>query len=260
MKNTFRTLLSFLIIIILFSCSNEIKENQGIFQTSTIDALLKGDYDGNLSFAELKKHGNFGLGTFNTLDGEMVALDGAFFQIKANGKVSLINEKLQTPFSVVCNFSPDKVFEQKTTVDLNQLKSILDSKLITQNIYYAIKIEGNFSYIKTRSVPAQTKPYPPLLEVIKNQPTFEYKDVKGTLVGFWFPAYMKGINVPKYHFHFISNDKTQGGHLITCTGNNLTISIDEISTFNLSLPNTDSFHKLDLNPMSQNKKIDKVFK
>ena len=190
----------------------------------------------------------------------MVALNGNFYQIKANGKVKLAGDTLKTPFSAVCNFSPDKVFEQKIAVDLNQLKSLLDSKLSTQNICYAIKVEGNFSYIKTRSVPAQTKPYPPLLEVIKNQPTFEYKDVKGTLVGFWFPAYMKRINVPKYHFHFISNDKTQGGHLIACTGNDLTISIDKISVFNLSLPNTDSFYQLNLNPTNQNKKIEKVFK
>jgi acetolactate decarboxylase len=260
MKNTFRILLPLLIIIILFSCSNEKKENKGIFQTSTIDALLKGDYDGKLNFAELKKYGDFGLGTFNTLDGEMVALNGEFFQIKANGNVNLASNELKTPFSVVCNFSPDKVFEQKTTVELSQLKSILDSKLVTPNIYYAIKIEGNFTYIKTRSVPTQTKPYHPLLEVIKNQPTFEYKNVKGTLVGFWFPEYMKGINVPKYHFHFISEDKTQGGHLITCIGKNLTIFIDEISTFNLSLPNTKNFRQLDLSSNGQNKKADKVFK
>lgn len=49
-----------------------------IFQLSTINALLEGVFDGNMSYGQLKQHGDFGIGTFNGLDGEMIAFDAAF--------------------------------------------------------------------------------------------------------------------------------------------------------------------------------------
>jgi acetolactate decarboxylase len=100
--------------------------------------------------------------------------------------------------------------------DYGQLEQYLDKLLPTENIFYAIKIEGTFKYIKTRSVPKQNKPYPPLVEVVKNQPTFEFHNVKGTIVGFRCPSYVEGINVPGYHLHFITGDKKAGGHLLEC--------------------------------------------
>ena len=83
--------------------------------------------------------------------------------------------------------------------------------------FYAVMIQGEFSYVKTRSVPAQEKPYPPLAEVTKNQPTFEFTDVTGTMVGFRCPPYVTGINVPGYHLHFLTDDRTAGGHLLEFT-------------------------------------------
>ena len=53
-----------------------------ITQVSTLEALLAGDYQGRLSLRQLLAYGNFGLGTFNRLDGEMILLEGNFFQVK----------------------------------------------------------------------------------------------------------------------------------------------------------------------------------
>jgi len=55
------------------------RSHHTLFQTSTIDALLEGEYDGDISFAELEERGDFGLGTLEALDGEMIALDGGFY-------------------------------------------------------------------------------------------------------------------------------------------------------------------------------------
>lgn len=44
-----------------------------LMQVSTIDALVNGIYDGVMSVGMLKKYGDFGIGTFEGLDGEYVS-------------------------------------------------------------------------------------------------------------------------------------------------------------------------------------------
>jgi acetolactate decarboxylase len=138
-----------------------------VFQSSTINALLKGIYDGDVTFGELKRNGDFGLGTINGLDGEMIGLAGTFYQIKADGVAYPVEDSVKTPFSVVSFFAPDDTLELDTADSYTQLKRHIDGLLPSQNIFYAIRIDGNFKYIKTRSVPGQQKPYPPLVEVVK---------------------------------------------------------------------------------------------
>ena len=58
-----------------------------LFQYATINSLLAGVFDGDLTIAKLKRHGDLGIGTFNALDGEMLALDGQFYQIRSDGHV-----------------------------------------------------------------------------------------------------------------------------------------------------------------------------
>ena len=217
-----------------------------LFQTSTIDALLKGVYDGDITFGELKQHGDFGLGTFNGLDGEMLELDGNVYQIKTDGVAYPVDDSMSTPFSAVTFFEADEKLFLDTTMDHTQFPDYLESKFPTKNIIYAIKIEGNFDYIKTRSVPSQNKPYPKLVEVTKNQSTFEFHQTNGTIIGFWLPVYMKGINVPGYHFHFITDDMTAGGHVLEYILGNSSIEIDYTSNFLMDLPETDEFYKVDL--------------
>src|ERR687894_801348 len=77
-----------------------------LFQTSTVDALLEGKYEGDVSFAELEGNGDFGLGTFDALDGEMICLDGTFYQVRADGRANAVDGKARTPFAVVTVFEP----------------------------------------------------------------------------------------------------------------------------------------------------------
>jgi len=96
------------IAICLSGCSYVQKNNDVLFQTSTINALLNGVYDGDISFQELKQYGGFGLGTVNALDGEMIGLEGKFYQIKADGIAYPVDDSMKTPFAVVTFFEPDK--------------------------------------------------------------------------------------------------------------------------------------------------------
>lgn len=215
-------------------------------QVSTIDALLGGLYDGVITLKELQQQGNFGIGTYDGLDGEMVLLDGLFYQVKADGKVYQPQLSITTPFAAVVEFGTENEIEIDPGTDFHRFEQIIDETLPTFNIFYALRMEGKFSYIKTRSVPRQEKPYLPLAEIAATQPTFEYENIEGTIIGFRCPDYVKGMNVPGYHLHFISKDKKVGGHLLKFIVQKGRCGVDYIHYFSLQLPQTDDFYKIDL--------------
>jgi acetolactate decarboxylase len=217
-----------------------------LFQCSTIDALFQGLYDGEVTFGELRSHGDFGLGTFHRLDGEMVGLEGRFFQVRADGSVHPVPDTAKTPFAAVTFFEPDLTLPLRDGMSLAEVEEHLDACVPTKNIFYAVAIEGLFRYVKTRSVPAQTKPYPLLRDVAASQPTFSLSDVRGTMVGFRCPSYVKGVNVPGYHFHFIDEGKSAGGHVLEIRTGEATARVDFTSGFALELPAQRGFYELDL--------------
>lgn len=237
MKKVYLLALAILTITIFMpGCLSSTGDKDVLFQTSMYSVLSQGDYDGDLTYKELKQHGDFGIGTFDSLDGEMIALTGEFYQIKADGKAYPVEDSMETPFAILTFFEPDETVSSDKVSDYDQLKQYLDSILPARDIFYAVKVEGVFKYVKARSVPAQNKPYPPLDEALKGQTIFEFHDVPGTLVGFWCPSYMEGINVPGYHFHFITSDRKAGGHLLDCQAQSTQTEIDYTSGFYMVLP------------------------
>ena len=249
MRRTFRLLLVISLILFCYGCP----------KTSTINALLEGVYDGDITFGELKEHGDFGLGTVNQLDGEMIALDGIFYQIKSDGIAYPVDASMKTPFAVVTFFEPDKTLLIDKPLDNKGLAHYLDNLLPTDNIFYAVKIVGIFDYIKARSVPIQNKPYPPLVDVVKEQKIFEFHNVHGTILGFRFPEYMKGLNVPGYHLHFITDDRRAGGHVLEFKIKNVHVEIDSINDFFMVLPGTADFYNLNLTE-DKKKQLEKIEK
>ncbi|MCQ6963303.1 acetolactate decarboxylase [Methanolobus chelungpuianus] len=217
-----------------------------LYQVSTINALLEGVYDGDTSLRTLKGHGDFGIGTFNALDGEMIMLDGEIYQVKDDGIAYLSNDSMTTPFAAVTFFEGDETLLINETMSKEELEEHLENMMPNRNIMYAVKITGTFDHMKTRSVPRQEQPYPKLVEVTKNQPTFEFTSVQGTIVGFWLPAYMNGVNVPEYHLHFITDGMDAGGHILEYDISEGTVEIDRTYDFYLSLPRDESFMDADL--------------
>lgn len=205
-----------------------------VYQVSTFDRFEKGGYDGKISFSELKKRGQFGIGTVNGLDGEMIAVDGRFFRIAADAKVNPIEDSELTPFAMVAAY----VDGIKTPVPLisgyGQLSDFLDKSLSDPEKAYVVRIDGQFARLKLRSVPRQHNPYRNLETVLKEQTVFELKNVKGTMVGFRFPSFVKGVNVPGYHFHMITDDRQAGGHVLDCEIESAEAKISFISDLNIS--------------------------
>jgi len=225
---------------------NDMAKAHEVFQASTVSALLEGVLDGPTTFAELARHGDFGLGTVNALDGEMTALDGEFFQATSDGRVNIVPPDMQTPFAVMIFFEPTVVVDIDTPMDFPGLTNAVDSAIPGGNIFYAIKAAGRFEQISVRSVPRQTKPYPSLLKAVDEQPVFDHQEIDGTLVGFRFPDYTQGLNVPGYHLHFLSDDRTVGGHVMRFSTRNARVEIDVTSRFQMSLPHDMDFLAADL--------------
>ncbi len=217
-----------------------------LYQVSTIEALLDGQYDGQATLSQLAEHGDLGLGTFNGLDGEMIVLDGRFFQVRADGKAYAASPETRTPFAAVTRFQPKETYTLTDVASLDDLQQRLLEKLPGPNIFYALRVTGEFAYAKTRSVPRQTKPYPPLADVTKTQPTFEFHDTAGTLVGFYCPAFAGKLNVPGFHLHLLTQDETAGGHLLNLRAAKLNVAVDATPGFFLALPAGEAFQQVDL--------------
>jgi acetolactate decarboxylase len=259
MKIRLSWLTALLFVLSLTCAAGLAAEQKTLFQTSTLQALMNGVYDGDFTFGELSKHGDLGLGTFQALDGEMVAVDGKFYQVKVDGKVYPVIPTQKTPFGEVAFFKADKTLDIGEIPDLKQLEDYLSKQLPSPNFPYAFKITGKFSYIKTRSVTRQAKPYPLLLEVARHQAVFEFRDVDGVIVGFYHPKYLEGINVAGYHVHFLTANRRAGGHLLDCRIRQARAELERLDAVQLRLPDTAEFSSIDLSG-DKKQEIEKVEK
>jgi acetolactate decarboxylase len=219
-----------------------------VFQTSTMAALLDGIYDGEVTIAELLTHGDFGLGTFNHLDGEMVVLDGICYHLRADGSATLAADGDKTPFAAVLWFHPDHTIKITQSSDQAALTALLDAALPSPNLTYAIRVIGTFARVRTRTVMAQQPPYPPLTEATAHEPVTDLEHVNGTLAGFRTPAYEEGISVAGYHLHFLTEDRDHGGHALDFGLDHGEVTMCTASELHLSLPRTGSFLSADLSP------------
>ncbi len=207
-----------------------------LFQISTIGALLDGAYDGDVSFGELAEHGDLGLGTLNGLDGEMIAVDGRFYRADVDGAVNEIDPRERTPFAVVVPFAAARDEALSSPLDAGDLTAFFDAGRPAVEGASAIRIDGRFASVRARSVPRQAPPYRPLSEVVADQHVFEFEDVEGTIVGFRFPDHSDGIEVDGYHLHFITADRSRGGHVLDFTCEEGRLAIDPATDLHVELP------------------------
>ncbi len=252
MKNAIACILILLLVmlIVLPGCQNDNNseaDSETLFQVSTLNALMLGDYDGIITVDKLLQCGDTGLGTFDTLDGEMIVLGGVVYQAKADGSVIKPAGSVTVPFAAVTHFEPDVSLQLENISDIEALKSALTNPVSKNpNILYMATLTGDFDNVHVRSVYAQQKPYKPLAEVAQSQKEFEYENISGTLVALYCPDYVSGINLSGWHIHFISSDGSKGGHLLDVAIKSADAQIDITSAYKIVLPETQSFASLQL--------------
>jgi acetolactate decarboxylase len=216
-----------------------------LFQVSTLDALLQGIYGASMTVGELRRHGDFGLGTYEGVDGEMILLDGRFYQVRFDGSISEAPPDTRTPFAAVTDFRADSRFSVKAA-SMAQLGDLIDTVLPSKNLFYAIRVHGTFSVINTRSVAKQFLPYPPLASVTATQALFTNSNIVGTAVGIRCPAYVSSVNQAGHHFHFVSDDRKAGGHALSFTTGEVTVEVMAIRQHSVWLPADEPFLKATL--------------
>ncbi|BDH47277.1 alpha-acetolactate decarboxylase [Salmonella enterica subsp. enterica serovar Choleraesuis] len=219
-----------------------------IYQTSLMSALLSGVYEGDLTIAELLNKGDFGLGTFNGLDGEMIAFNSEVYQLRSDGSARVARPDQKTPFAVITWFKPQYRKEFDKPLSRSALHDIIDRQIPSDNMFCALRIDGHFRHARTRTVPRQTPPYRAMTEVLDAQPVFDFNARSGVLVGFRTPQHMQGIGVAGYHEHFITDDRSGGGHLLDYQLDKGVLTFGEIHKLVIDLPADDAFRNANLRP------------
>jgi acetolactate decarboxylase len=229
------------------------------FQVGTLAGFLQGIYDGDVEFAELAKHGNFGLGTVNGVDGEMIAVDGEFYRVDSKGIASIIPPSQCTPFAVVNEFKTVPSFAINNIPNMKTLNALLDEKITTHNIFYMIRIDGEMEWMHLRSESCQVREYRPLAETLPElQTNFELTNSVGTLVVTRCPNYSGGITIPGYHYHYLDDKRSTGGHVFDLKIKSAQVMINPLRKFTMAINTTAEFDnaKLEIEAMAALQKIE----
>jgi acetolactate decarboxylase len=207
-----------------------------LFQTSTIEALLGGAFDGDVTLSEILEHGDLGLGTLNGLDGELIVANGEAW--KANPDCTLIRApgSAKTPYAVVVPFTSGAPIVLRAPVEYASLGPAIGHRLRGSTRPVAIRIDGDFEQVRVRSVPKQRRPYPTLARALAEQRVSNLLDVSGTMVGFGFPDALDGIEMIGWHLHFASEDRTRGGHVLGFSLRTGVAHLDDATELHVELP------------------------
>lgn len=221
------------------------KEDKALYQVSTLNALMLGDYRGSKTVKEVLEVTDTGVGTYDGLDGEAIIYRGHAYVGRSTGEVSEMGPEAKFAFSCTANFD-ENVNENEISFDsIEDLKAKLEQYLGSHNYFYMIKMEGVFS-VKVRSCFKQDEPYKPLFEVAVDERKFEYHNIEGSVVGICSPNYVEGMNLPGWHVHFISKNLKKGGHILEVSGNNAKLKVNGFKAWKVSMPDDPDFSHWDL--------------
>lgn len=220
-------------------------EGSELFQTSLMSALLSGVYEGTMTYGELHRHGDFGLGTFNDLDGEMVGMDGQFYQLQADGSARSVRDEQTTPFAVVTFFKPDQQLDITSSLSRQDLEAYV-AQATDANLFAAVKVTGVFNEVQARTVQQQQRPFPSLTEATAHQAIRKFESIEGMLAGFRTPAYAQGIGVAGFHLHFLTSDRQSGGHALDYVVRSGRVELATLHDFHVELPASKEFLKANL--------------
>ena len=223
-------------ILIIPAHSEVISDSPVMYQASTYAMVESGNYSEVITVDEMKSFGNFGVGGFKDLDGELTQINGDIYQIKHDGSVLKPEGDTGICFANTITFDPEYLINLNETMNEDTLLANIHDSFPDENVIYAFRIDGEFPEITVRSVPPQEEPYPSLSEVIEDQSVFHLQNISGTVSGFWFPEWMQGVNYAGFHTHFITDARDAGGHVLDMTTENASVSIQPIYTFTMILP------------------------
>jgi acetolactate decarboxylase len=245
------------IVLMITGCSEKAAEtsagassgekNDNFYHYSIWAALVNKVYDGKLTVKEARTKGDIGLGTYNGADGELVMIDGVMYHVPSSGEVKMATDDMEIPYINATFFDKDLSFDVQERINYDSLRKLIQKQFPSRNFFYAFKIHAELDTLKLGSLYKQEMPYQEGLDsLMPKRPTFQAKNVSGTMVGFFCPDFMGDINVAGFHLHFVSDDKKTGGHVMEFMGKNFKVEMDKISSYNFVLPETTAFDTVNL--------------
>lgn len=216
-----------------------------LFSFSTSAAIVEGLYQGALRVGRLLEHGDFGIGTFINADGEMIILDGIAYQAAAGSTVRVATPDTLIPYAVVTRFKEEISDTKAAFGSFKEVTSLCDAMKASENLFYAFRIDGQFDKVSAR-VLRPVEHGTSLAAAAQGQEELTFQKIAGTIVGLYSPFYASSFSVPGYHFHFISDDRTRGGHVLDCAASHASIRACSITDFHVALPETAEFLQADL--------------
>lgn len=220
-------------------------DHDAVFQVSTSGAIFDGVFEGFVTIGDLRRHGDFGIGTFDAIDGELIMLDGHCYQARSDGSVHQAPDDALTPFASVCWHQADLSFEVHEPVSWTDLERLLDQHRASQNATVGIRCDGRFDRLHLRAA-CRAESGTDLATATRDQAEFVHADIAGTLVGFWTPDFARAIGIPGYHIHFISDDRTIGGHVLDLQAAGLSIECNQTNDLRIAMPSRGAFLSADL--------------
>jgi acetolactate decarboxylase len=248
-KNIFITPFAF-VLLANISCSlpnsesnSATKPQTTFYQYNIWAAFVNKVFDGHLKVSSLKEHGDIGLGSFDHLDGELVMLDGIAYRIREDGVVSEGDPDDEVVYADACFFKSDTIIHLDSFLNYDSLRSRLNQYLPSANHFYAFTVHGVFDSVTLGGLHKQSPPFQKGLDVlIPQRPVFKGNNVAGTMVGFYCPQFIGDINTAGYHFHFISDDKQLGGHVMELTSaKKVEIKMQKLVRYHFDMPASSSF-------------------
>ncbi|MBV7389655.1 acetolactate decarboxylase [Enterococcus alishanensis] len=209
-----------------------------LYQHGTLGGLMASLMDGTVAISDMLQQGDLGIGTLSGSNGELVILDGVAYHVNEEGNVHILTGQELATYSAVTKFVQQQTFPIERLKDSQEVKQEILDKL-SPNLFAAVKITGTFQHMHVRVVQKQEKPYPKFVEVARHQPEFETNDVKGTIVGFFTPSLFHGASVAGFHLHFISDDRTFGGHVLDFKLSEGKVALEELEEFRQHFPIND---------------------
>jgi acetolactate decarboxylase len=226
-----------------------------MYQVSTLQALALGYSRAVVTVGELLEHGDIGLGTFEDVNGEMIVVDGRCFRATEDGSVTEAPAEMGVPFAAVSRTTGARCLEVAGVDGVDALKTWLDLRVeegFGLNSMHIVRIDGRFPLVRARSESAYRSQHISLKEILSTtQKDFHFEDVTGTLVCVYFPDYMDGINAPGWHFHFLSEDKTRGGHVFELVMEQGKVRLAKINRIEIQLPREAAFDTYSLKNASE---------
>lgn len=217
-----------------------------IYQFSLISALMSGlaSPSSSLPVSQLLTRGTFGVGTFASMDGEMVILDSVPYQFHADGTTHAASPSQLVPFAMVSHFEPDPKLSKMVNLESKKALQERIEEMVpgAKNAFVLFKVKGTFDRIKIRAIHRQSYSGQPLSELTEKQMIKEFHGVKGTIVGVRSPGWSHGVSVVGVHAHFIDEERKSGGHILELESEGeVGVEVAVCRRFHLELPESEEF-------------------